>query len=84
MTENYTEQMQQLAEIGAALCVYMPGANDPEKWPTARCDCKFASKHMPVLAALGAGLPGSTSEITGCAEVRQAWRVLAMLKERGS
>ena len=78
------EQLRQLAEVGASLCCYAPGAGNPERWPTATCDCKFMSQDLAVLAAFGAGLPSAspTSEITGCAEVRQAWRVVAMLRER--
>ena len=84
MTEHFAEQMGQVAEIGASLCAYLPGSGNPEAWPTAHCDCKFFARDLATLAAYGAGLPGgpSMSEQTGCAEMRQAWRVLAMLKER--
>jgi hypothetical protein len=81
-SETYAAQMEQLAQIGATLCFDPPGAGDPQKWPTARCECRFASRDLSVLVALGMGMSGNASEITGCAEVRQAWRVLAMLRER--
>lgn len=77
-----TEQMRQLADIGASLCAYLPGAGHPDEWPTARCDCKFAARDINALIKFGAGVGGGSTEVTGCAEVRQAWRVLAMLQER--
>jgi hypothetical protein len=45
----YIEQMNQLAEVGAALCCYLPGSGNPDEWPTARCDCKCLPDLFSVL-----------------------------------
>jgi hypothetical protein len=54
---------RQVAEVGAALCVYLPGHGNPEKWPSSRCDCKYG--------ASGIG------EQNGCAEMRSVYRMLS-------
>ena len=64
-----------LAVEGASRCCYMPGAGNPEAWPTARCDCKY------VVRFIGPAAPPAekyvTSEMTGCCEIRAAYRLLA-------
>lgn len=54
--------VQKVAEVGAALCCYAPGAGNPDAWPTSRCDCKFG----------GSG----RGEQTGCAEARRIYWML--------
>lgn len=68
--DDYAVELRKLAEVGAALCAYMPGAGNPDEWPASMCDCKFAGDlyHAP--------RPGS--EVTGCAEVRRAYLVLQL------
>lgn len=51
-----------VAEVGSALCAYLPGHGNPELWPSSRCDCKFG--------ASGVG------EQNGCAEARTLHRML--------
>jgi hypothetical protein len=80
--DHYDRQLQRLAEVGASLCCYMPGSGNPTAWPTARCDCKFLPADLLALVAVGAEIRDVSGEQTGCCEVRQAWRVLAMLRER--
>jgi hypothetical protein len=56
--------LRKVAEVGAALCAYAPGAGDPDLWPSSRCDCKF-------------GATGGFTEANGCAEARSIYRMLA-------
>ena len=79
----YIEQMNKLAEVGAALCCYAPGSGNPDEWPTARCDCKTLPGLFSVLRTEHIQL-GSTSEMTGCCEVRQAWRAMDTLREQAA
>lgn len=81
--ERLTEYMAVLARIGSSLCAYCLPTT--EAWIKGPCDCKFGSRDIAELALFGAKLthPMAT-EVTGCAEVRQAWRVLAMLRERAT
>jgi hypothetical protein len=58
--------MAAIAAEGASRCCYLPGAGNPEAWPTAHCDCKYVSPVMP----------GSTEQ-TGCCEMRAAYSVLS-------
>lgn len=55
--------LRQVAEVGSALCAYMPGHGNPEAWPSSRCDCKYG--------ASGRG------EQNGCAEMRSVYRMLS-------
>jgi hypothetical protein len=65
------ELLRLLAEEGAARCCYMPGAGNPEAWPTARCDCKY----LPMILG-GMAMQSRTGEQTGCCEIRAAYRVV--------
>lgn len=56
--------MRHVASVGSALCQYLPGHGNPEKWPTSRCDCKY-------------GMSGRGEE-TGCPEMRTLYRRLHM------
>lgn len=60
--------LEGLAEVGARLCCYAPGAGNPEKWAESTCDCKTMGPCGQSLA--------TTSEMTGCAEVRAAYRAV--------
>jgi hypothetical protein len=82
--EHYIEQMQKLAEVGAALCCYLPGAGDPEAWPESRCDCKRLPDLASILRHEYIQLGAFTSEKTGCCEVREAWRALDGLREQAA
>lgn len=79
--EIHTEQMRKLAEVGAALCCYAPGAGNPEAWPTSRCDCKFLPALFSVLKEEYHQLGSFKDEMTGCCEVRQAWLALKALSD---
>ena len=81
-TEHYIEQMKRLAEVGAALCCYAPGAGNPDLWPESRCDCKMLPGLFSVLRREYIQLGAFTSEQTGCVEVRQAWRAIDTLREQ--
>ena len=78
----YIEQMNRLAEVGAALCCYAPGSGNPDEWPTARCDCKRLPDLFSVLRGEYIQLGGFRGEQTGCCEVREAWRAMDTLRER--
>lgn len=80
MPDDLAVQMRKLAEVGAALCVYAPGSGDPDEWPTARCDCKRLPDLYSVLQREYTQLGSFTGEMTGCVEVRQAWRALDALR----
>lgn len=67
--ERRERLLADLAAEGASRCCYMPGAGNPEAWPSARCDCKYS---WPSLGSL----LGSTEQ-TGCCEMRAAYRVLS-------
>lgn len=79
----YIEQMNKLAEVGAALCCYAPGAGNPDEWPTARCDCKALPGLFSVLRS-EIQLGSFKGEMTGCCEVRQAWRAMDTLREQAA
>ena len=72
---RYDEQLRKLAEVGASLCLYLPGAGDPERWPLSRCDCKYLPVGFDMVDGIYIG-----REQTGCCEVRHAYRALAALK----
>lgn len=58
-----------LAAEGAARCCYMPGAGNPDAWPTAICDCKYGGSLRAEV--------GPMSERTGCCEMRAAYRLIS-------
>lgn len=71
-TRGRREQlMEDLAIEGASRCCYLPGAGNPELWPTSTCDCKYRMNFEGAARAL------RTSEATGCCEIRSAYRLLA-------
>lgn len=74
---GYDEQLQKLAEVGASLCTYLPGAGDPEMWPSARCDCKYLPVGFDMVDGIFIG-----GEQTGCCEVRHAYRALVALRDQ--
>jgi len=80
MTDDLAIEMRKLAEVGAALCTYMPGSGDPDEWPTARCDCKRLPDLYHVLVREYTQLGSFTTEMTGCVEVRQAYRALDAIR----
>lgn len=83
-TQHYIEQMNRLAEVGAALCTYMPGAGNPEAWAESRCDCKRLPDLYHVLRREYIELGSLTGEMTGCVEVREAWRAMDTLREQAA
>jgi hypothetical protein len=76
---RHIEQMRALAEIGASLCTYLPGAGNADEWPLARCDCKFLPTGHNLRIAMNGYMSG---EQTGCCELRVAWLALDTLRER--
>lgn len=75
------EQLTKLAEVGAALCTYLPGAGHPDEWPEARCDCKYLPELSSVLWREYSELGSFTSETTGCCEVRSTYLTLKALRD---
>lgn len=67
--ERHERLLTDIAAEGSARCCYAPGCISPEAWITSTCDCKYVNPIMQPLHP--------SSEQTGCAEMRAAFRVLS-------